>query len=118
MNATTIATLLLAISGAGNFVLASWYLGARDRAISAEEQRDHAEAAAQACSRGTDALREKATQQARAAQSAMLAAQRDARAANARADAERTRRQAVPGNSCASAQVETREWLTSRRRTE
>lgn len=105
----------LVASLAVNAWQASAYLGQRDQAAKAVEQRDTAQAAAKACSDATDKLRAEAERQAKEAQAAIDKARRDARTANARADAERNRRPAVPGDACASAQTETREWLERRK---
>lgn len=107
--------IVLAVSMAGNAWLVGAYLDKRDDATAAANERANAQAAAQACSDATDQLRTNAADQAKAAQAAVAAARAAARSANARADAERNRVQAVPGDACASAEVETREWLQQRR---
>ncbi len=70
---------------------------------------------AQACSESVEKIATKATEQAVAARTAVGEAQARAKAAEARARAELTRQQAVPGDACASAQVENREWLLKRK---
>lgn len=107
--------LLLATSAAGNAYLGQMYLAKRDEAIKLAEQRDAAKDAAQACSDGVNKLRQDGEAQHKAAMAAIEAARRDALKAYKAADAERNRPQAVPGDACASAEVETREWLQRRR---
>lgn len=107
--------IVLMISLGANALQWSAYQTQRDKATAAIEQRDAAAGAAQACSAATDELRTQAERQAAQAQAAIDKARKEARSANARADAERNRRPAVPGDACASAQVETREWLERRK---
>lgn len=107
--------LLLATSAAGNAYLGQMYLAKRDEAIKLAEQRDAAKDVAQACSDGVDKLRADLEVQHKAAMAAMEKARLAALKAYGAADAERNRKQAVPGDACASAEVETREWLQRRR---
>lgn len=105
----------LAVSLAGN----AWLFGAvsdqREEIGVLKSDRDSALNAAVVCSDGVKQLQEKAARQAEAAKKALAAARADAVAAGRRADAERSRPQAVPGDECASAAVESREWLRARR---
>lgn len=107
--------LLLATSAAGNAYLSHLYLAKRDEAIKLAEQRDAAKDAAKACSDGVNKLRADQEAQHKAAMAAIEAARRAALKAYQAADTERNRPQAVPGDACASAEVETREWLQRRR---
>ncbi len=107
--------LLLATSAAGNAYLGHLYLAKRDEAIKLAEQRDAAKDAAKACSDGVNKLRTDQEAQHKAAMAAIAAARKEAQKAYGAADAERNREQAVPGDACASAAVETREWLQRRR---
>lgn len=107
--------LLLATSAVGNAYLGQMYLAKRDEAIRLGDRLDQAQTAAQACSDGVDKLRTDQEAQHKAAMAAIYAARRAALKAYQAADAERTRPQAVPGDACASAEVETREWLQRRR---
>lgn len=106
---------LLAASAAGNLWLFDSWQDAKDDAVRAIEQRDQANTAAKACSAGVDKLRADQEAQHKAAMAAIEAARRAALKAYGAADAERNRRPAVPGDACASAEVETREWLQRRR---
>lgn len=107
--------LLLVTSAAGNAYLGHMYLAKRDESIKLAEQRDAAKDVAQACSDGVDKLRTDQEAQHKAAMAAIAAARKEAQKAYGAADAERNREQAVPGDACASAEVETREWLQRRR---
>lgn len=107
--------IALLISLCLNAFQLSAYMGQRDKATKAAADRDTAQTAATTCSKATEDLTRTAERQAKAAEAAIEKARREARSANARADAERNRRQAVPGDACASAQVETREWIERRR---
>jgi len=115
MNLTAIITLVLVASMGWN-VFMSWriadlsadLIGARVKVVAAQD-------AAKACSAAVDDLRTAAERQAKTAAAAIATAKREAASANSRADAERNRPQAVPGNACASAEVETRDWLQRRR---
>lgn len=115
MNLTTIITMGLVASMGWN-VFMTWriadlradLIGARVKVVAAQD-------AAKACSAAVDELRTAAERQAKAAAAAIADAKRQAATAAVRADAERNRPQAVPGNACASAEVETREWLQRRR---
>lgn len=107
--------LLLATSAAGNVYLGQMYLAKRDEAIKLGEQRDAAKDVAQACSDGVDKLRSDQEIQHKEAMAAMEKARLAALKAYGAADAERNRKPAVPGDACASAEVETREWLQRRR---
>lgn len=107
--------LLLATSAAGNAYLGQMYLAKRDEAIKLGDRLEQAQTAAKACSDGVDKLRTDQEAQHKAAMAAIAAARKEAQKAYGAADAERTREQAVPGDACASAEVETREWLQRRR---
>lgn len=115
MNLSTIFALGLVASMGWN-VYQAWsiadlradLIGARIKAVAAQD-------AAKACSAAVDELRASAERQAKQAADAIAAARRNAVAAGRRADAERNRAPAVPGDACASAAVESREWLQRRR---
>lgn len=81
----------------------------------AREEVKQASAAAKSCSDSVAALRTASEKQAEQAQADIDAAMLRAKDAEARATYELRRKPAVPGNACASAQVETREWLERRR---
>lgn len=107
--------VVLAISVSANLYLAS-ALGDSKTALGLTEGKlSGATSAAEACSRSVAEMTSKAENQALEASKAVAAAQARARAAEARARGELTRPQAVPGDACASAEVETREWLQKRR---
>ncbi len=109
------AAIVMAISLAGNLWL-SFKVGSQRQEIGRlTEAEGSAKDAAKACSDGVIALREKSEAQAKAAQAAIKAARQAAVDAGRRADSERSRPQAVPGDECASAAVESREWLRERR---
>lgn len=106
---------LLAISALANAALTSAYLGKRDEVAQAVEQGRQATSSALACSKATDRYREAAENRAVEAEKKAAAAQARAKVFEGRADAELSRPQAVPGDACKSAQVETDEWLARRR---
>lgn len=106
--------VLLAVSVAGNAFVGKAYLDVRDRANLAERARDTAASAAGACSRGVVLLREAGQRQVAENRAAIDAAHAAGVEAGRRAAGERNRPQAVPGNACASAQVETDDWLKRR----
>jgi len=109
------AALAMAISLAGNIWLA-WTAGVQREEIGRlKEAADGARDAAKACSDGVIQMKDKAEAQAKVAEAAIKAARQAATDAGRRADAERSRPQAVPGDECASAAVESREWLRNRR---
>jgi hypothetical protein len=110
-----VSVALLAISLLGNAILLGQWRQAEDAAIRAEEGRTGAMAAAQNCGEAVKALQDAAEKQRAEAQAAIEAAQKVAARQRRIAEAERRRPQAVPGNACASAAVETREWLERRR---
>ena len=105
----------LAVLMTANAILVGEVLGQREKIGQLDAQRSQAVSAATECSRSVEKMTSEAENQAVAASKAIAAAQGRARAAEARARGELTRVQAVPGDSCASAQVETREWLEKRR---
>lgn len=105
----------LAVSVTGNLWLFDSWQDAEADAVRATEQRDQANTAAKACSDGVGKLRDAGEAQHKAAMAAIEQARIEARKAYGAADAERNRPQAVPGDACASADVETREWLERRR---
>jgi mannitol-specific phosphotransferase system IIBC component len=99
----------------GNAWLFSTVMAQSEEIGAAQEQAENAKGAASACSKGVDELKTKAKKQAEAARVALKAAHDAATQAGRRADTERSRPQAVPGDACASAEVETRDWLAGRR---
>jgi hypothetical protein len=110
----TVLGVLLAVSVAGNVLVGNAWLETRDRANLAERARDTAASAAGACSRGVLLTREAGQKQAKDAEALIAAARADGVEAGRRAAWERFRQQAVPGDACASAQVETDDWLKRR----
>jgi hypothetical protein len=115
MNFTGIVSVGLAISLAAN-VFFSWRVtDLRADLQTAREKTAAASTAAKVCSTAVQDLSANAERQAKQAAAAIASARRDAQDAGRRADAERNRAPAVPGNSCASAEVETRDWLQARR---
>lgn len=117
MNLTMILGGLLAASALANAALTSVYLGARDDVARVRLERDNANSSAMACSKATDRYREAAEKRAQDAEKRVAATEALAKQLEARADGELTRQQAVPGDACASAQVETDEWVAKRRGT-
>ena len=106
--------VLLAVSVAGNALLASAYMETREKAALTERARKTAADAAGACSAGVKGLQDAGKQQAEAHAKALDAAREAGRQAGLKAGKERFRQPAVPGDACASATVETREWLQRR----
>jgi len=105
----------LAVSVTGNLWLFDSWQDAKTDAVRATEQRDTANAAAKSCSDGVGKLRDAGETQHKAAMAAIEQARLAAVKSYKDAEKERTRPQAVPGDACASAEVETREWLQRRR---
>lgn len=87
----------------------------REKVGAVAVERDTARGAATACSDATEALADLATKQKDAGAQLLKDAKAKALTLEQRANAERSRSQAVPGNACASAAQETAEWLTKRR---
>lgn len=114
---TAVVGVLLATSMAGNALLFSTLLETRDRATRADSGRRTAVQAAQSCSNYVGKLGDDAKKRAENAEPLKAAAKTAAVAANRSADAEVQRAPAVPGDACASAEAETREWLQRRRTT-
>lgn len=116
---TLTPTRVLAVALAISFGLNVWQfelgLKLRDAATEARTTAKNTTEVALACSKSVEDMSTRAQEQVQAAQTAVGQAQARAKVAEARARAELTRVQAVPGDACASAQVETREWLTKRR---
>lgn len=79
-----------------------------------KQSRDTAQESARSCSTGVARLQEAAKRQAEAVAKAIEQARQEGLQAGRRAGAERNRPQAVPGDACASAAIETREWLQRR----
>lgn len=116
MNPIVVALgVALLASIAGNALLFDAFVEAREGAAKIEQARKSAMDAAESCGAAVIKLQEAATKQANDAKAAIEAAQRFAGEQRRAAELERRRRQAVPGNACASAEVETREWLQRRR---
>ncbi|CAN5292606.1 hypothetical protein BH10PSE16_BH10PSE16_00610 [soil metagenome] len=114
MNPATILAGLLGLSILANAGLGISYLGQRDKATAAIEQRDVASGAASACSDATEDLRMLADKRKAEADSARTAAAGKATALGQRADATLSRQPKDPANSCASIQVLGDEWLKGR----
>ena len=105
----------LAISLMANLALIPAYISAKEDLATVNVKLDTATTAAKSCSDSVAEMSTKAQDQATAALKAVAAAQGRARVLEEAARAELTRSQAVPGDACRSAQVETNEWLTKRR---
>lgn len=114
MNLIAILAVLLVASLGGNAFLFDAVGEARLEVTLANERRRDAVDAAELCSDSVNSLRIEGDERRKRGQAAIDAARKAAGAANSRADRERRRAQAVPGDACASAQVETREWLQQR----
>ncbi|MGD9599911.1 MAG: hypothetical protein AB7P94_16735 [Steroidobacteraceae bacterium] len=115
MNVALVTGLLLMASLAGNGVL--WVALDREQkeTVRAREAFGTAMAAATTCDRAVIELQNTARQQAEIAAARIDRARTEARSANERAELERRRTPAVPGNACASAETENREWLQRRK---
>lgn len=98
-----------------NAALGWAYLGQRDEAAAAVGERDQARGAATACSDATEELRRLADKSLKEGATARAASRDAAKKLASRADDELTRTPAVPGDACASAAQENREWLEKRR---
>lgn len=109
------SVVMLAISLLGNLAVGRSYIKAKEELAATEQKLDTATAAARSCSESIERMLTQAQDQAKQARKAVEAAQGRARALEAAARAELTRPQAVPGDACKSAQVETAEWLMKRR---
>ena len=110
----TALIVLLGVSAAGNALLASAYMETREKAALTERARKTAADAAGACSAGVKRMQDAGKQQADAHAAELEKAREAGRQAGLKAAGERNRPQAVPGDACASAAVETREWLQRR----
>jgi hypothetical protein len=115
MNLFGILGIGLAASLAINALQFFWISSLRKDIAVQQARTVMAQDTAKACSAAFDDLRAAAARQAKQSAAAIEQANRQALDANRRADRERNRLQAVPGDSCASAEVETREWLQIRR---
>lgn len=115
MNATLVVGVALAVSLGTNVLLLKKWSDAKAETAAAREALSTAMAAATTCDRAVQALQDAAKRQAEESKAAIEAAQRFAGQQTAAAERERQRAQAVPGNACASLEVETRDWLKRRR---
>jgi len=120
-HALQLLALLLLISLVCNGALAWAYLGQRDAATAArasiagaEQQRDGARSAAQACSDGVAGLETAAAQRHAQAEPARAAAAAQAQELNQRADYTLSTAPTAPGDACASAQALGAAWLKGR----
>ena len=114
MNPVTTLAGLLGLSLVLTAALGIGYLGQRDKATQAAEQRDSAWGAASACSDATEDLRTLADKRKVEATAARAAAAGKALALDQRADAMLALQPIDPANSCASIQSLGDEWLTGR----
>lgn len=114
-NAVIALCVALALSLILNAKLAKHYLEKRDEAVQLDEKRKKAVGDAESCTKGVEELATAAARKAQDASADIRRAQVAASAAQGRAEAERRRKPAVVGDACASAQVETRQWLENRR---
>lgn len=114
-----ILALLLALSVAGNAVLAKVWLGADRRATAATEQRDQAAGVAKTCSDATDAVAETARIRAKAGLLETEKAAERAKTAAERANHERSAPVAPPeapkAQACDLAEKQNAEWLANRK---
>lgn len=115
MNPLLVVGVLLMVSLAGNGVLFVQLDNAQKETVRATEALNTAMAAARTCDQAVQALQEAARAQAEQAARQIDRARTEAITANQRAEAERRRTPAVPGNACASAEAENRDWLQRRR---
>lgn len=115
MNVIIGLAIALAVSLAGNAWLFWTVSDQREEIGAVNADKANITAAAQACSDGVADIQKQSQLQIELAQKQITAARQAATQANRRADRERNRPQAVPGDECASAAVESREWLRSRR---
>lgn len=109
-----ILSVALAASMLANFFAVNGYLSQRDRATKAVEITNKAVLDAKTCSQGVETLRETIKGQEEAQKAEIEAAKAEAFTRGKAAATERTRPQAVPGNVCESAKVETSDWLKRR----
>lgn len=114
MSPVTLLAGLLGISLVANAGIGIGYLGQRDKAMQAIEQRDSARGAASACSDATEDLRTLADKRAVEASSARAAAAGKATALVQRADVTLAQQPKDPANSCASIQALGDDWLKGR----
>lgn len=114
MNIGTVFGLLLVLSTLGNVFLFGEVGDSREAVVLAQERQRVAEGLASTCSTSVTSLRIEGDERRKRAQASIEAARKEADAAKMRAGGERSRAPAVPGNACASAQVENREWLQRR----
>lgn len=106
--------IALAVSMAGNVMLARSYLAERDDATQAAAATSQARDAAQQCSDGVLALQASAEKRAAAAEADRDAALHRQRAAQATAAELLARAPKNPADLCASAQAQVDEWLANR----
>lgn len=104
----------LFISGAMNALQFSTIGELREKAGAMNTARATAVSAAETCSASVQNLAKASAEQKAAHQAALAAARSAGVTAGKLAERERWRKQAVPGDACASAQVETDEWLRKR----
>lgn len=115
MNPLLIVGALLMASLAGNGVLMVRLDSQTKATIRAQEALGTAMTAARTCDKAVAQLQDAARAQAELAARQIDRARTEAITANQRAEAERRRPPAVPGNACASAEAENRDWLQRRR---
>lgn len=108
--------IALALSVAGNAAIAWAWLGTRDELASQKVQRQAAESAAEACSKGVEALQARAAAATKAAAVARAAAAASAAAGAARADQILASPPSTPGDDCKSAADQVDQWLQGRAR--
>lgn len=114
MNIGLILGIALLASIGGNVFLFNAVGEAREKIGVIDSARKESVGLAETCSESVTSLRIEGDERRKRAQASIDAAHKAAEAARARAGGERTRAPAVPGNACASAQVENREWLQRR----
>lgn len=106
--------VLLLASAAINALQFSTIGELREKVGAMDNARATAVSAAETCSASVQNLAKASAEQKAAHQAQLEAARAAGVSAGRRAERERNRKQAVPGDACASAQVETDEWLRER----
>lgn len=104
----------LAMSLAANALQFSTVGELREKVGATDNARATAVSAAATCSASVQNLAKASAELKATHQAALDAARAAGVTAGRRAESERYRKQAVPGDACASAQVETDEWLRER----
>lgn len=115
MNPWPIVALLVALLAGGNIVLGKAWLGARDGRAKAEQSLEQVTAQAKQCSEGVAKLEAAARERILAGKKAQEQAGKKAAGHEAKAVQILTSPQAVPGDSCKSADAAINDWLGSKK---